>query len=142
MENTPNSNAPTLKLVNGPAGRDYDTPCYIGRRAVFRAFLPALTSQSHRQPASELRIGVQRWRSTSERGLQVEALWRMRRIYQRSQTTISKFAWPVLQDYFPMSCISLFLSRNRDRSLEVISASVLLLKEFCHKQLHRERRSN
>jgi hypothetical protein len=23
MENTPNSNAPTLKLVNGPAGRDY-----------------------------------------------------------------------------------------------------------------------
>jgi hypothetical protein len=23
MEKTPNSNAPTLKLVNGPAGRDY-----------------------------------------------------------------------------------------------------------------------
>jgi hypothetical protein len=28
MEKTPNSNAPTLKLVNGPAGRDKLEPLY------------------------------------------------------------------------------------------------------------------
>jgi hypothetical protein len=59
-------------------GRSRCAPCYFGRRAMLRAFLSPFTAQSHRRPASVLRVGVQRWRSTSGRALQVEALWRMR----------------------------------------------------------------
>jgi hypothetical protein len=38
MEKTPNSSAPTLKLVNGPAGRDYSLTNYVSNDC-FAVFL-------------------------------------------------------------------------------------------------------
>jgi hypothetical protein len=40
MEKTPNSSAPTLKLVNGPAGRDQRREVVYSFHAMITTFLP------------------------------------------------------------------------------------------------------
>jgi hypothetical protein len=56
MEKTPNSNAPTLKLVNGPAGRDYYLACAAAQVILLSKSstvpFPAYKDASHISPYS------------------------------------------------------------------------------------------
>jgi hypothetical protein len=47
MEKTPNSSAPTLKLVNGPAGRDHSS---VVRGEVLRDLLRVTCGNGHFPP--------------------------------------------------------------------------------------------